>query len=227
MKIPKQGRVIAIDGPAASGKTTVTRLLAKRLNFNYVDTGALYRAIAFLLEKEHIDQESSQFVERAEKIAHTTHFEFKGDHLFANSQDITHFLRTPAVSMLASHVSAIAGVRASLLGLQRRLGCQGNSILEGRDIGTVIFPDADLKVYLYASLDHRSERRFLQMQPQDQGVKLQEIVDQLSQRDHQDQSRTAAPLKQAADAIKIDTSELSLEQVVNHLEDLARNTLLL
>jgi cytidylate kinase len=222
MTLKKNKFVIAVDGPAGTGKSSVTKILSERLGFVHIDTGALYRSLAYLcLEQPDVDPA---------KLAHETHFEFRfisdlnpPNRIFVNGRDVTPFIRTPQVSLAASNVSIIPEVRAALLGLQRRLGCLHDSILEGRDIGTVIFPDADVKFFLTASVEERAKRRLLELQASgNNNITLDEIIEQTKLRDHQDSTRAIAPLKQAEDAILIDTTRLTLEEVVGKMEDIVR-----
>jgi cytidylate kinase len=230
MGIPKQGPVIAIDGPAGTGKSSVTRRLADILHFTHVDTGALYRAIAFLLLEQG---ETATAAEKAYELSRAVHLEFKrlagknpANRIFANGRDITPFIRTPEVSMAASTVSAIPEVRAALLGLQRRLGCVGQTILEGRDIGTVIFPDADVKFFLTANVDERAKRRLAELEGAGADApSFEEVRQQIAQRDQQDSSRSIAPLRKADDALVVDTSDMTLDQVVAHMEQRVRERL--
>lgn len=222
IKIPKFGPVIAIDGPAGTGKSTATRRLADQLGFVHVDTGALYRAIASATLQRLAHQERGTEAEIATHLARNTHLEFRriegknpANRIFANGEDLTDFIRTPEVSMAASRVAAIPEVRAALLGLQRRLGCVGRTILEGRDIGTVIFPDADLKFFLTATIEERAKRRMIELEALGNDVpSYEELKAQIALRDQGDAGRAIAPLKKAADAIEIDTSQLTLDQVV-------------
>jgi len=217
MSIPKRGPVVAIDGPAGSGKSTVTKRLAEKLGFVHVDTGALYRAIALLASEKNVDGDG--LVE----VARSAHLEFRriegmqpANRIVANGRDITDRIRTPEISMGASRVSAHPGVRAALLGLQRRLGCVGRTILEGRDIGTVVFPDADIKFFLTATPEVRAKRRHLELAAGTGPVpSLEELTRQITERDKGDSTRAVAPLKKAADAVEVDTSALTLDQVVD------------
>jgi cytidylate kinase len=221
--LSKKGPVIAVDGPAGTGKSSVTRRLAEVLGFVHIDTGALYRAIALL----SLRKKDSAPVE----IAKSTYLEFQrfpqknpANRIFANGEDLTDFIRTPEVTLAASRVSAIPEVRAALLGLQRALGCVGFSILEGRDIGTVIFPDADLKFFLLASLEERAKRRWVELEALGgDSLTLDEVKVQIIERDQADSTRTIAPLKKATDALEIDTSLMTLEEVVKTMELIVKN----
>lgn len=221
MGIPKQGPVIAIDGPAGTGKSSATRRLADRLGFVHVDTGALYRAIALLA----FEAEARGETVVGGELARRTHLEFRRDsqrnpsnRILANGVDVTDRIRTPEISMRASRISAEPEVRAALLALQRRLGCAGPSILEGRDIGTVIFPDADVKFFLSASIEERAKRRLIELETLGgDPPSFEEIKRQIAERDAGDSTRAVAPLKRADDAVAIDTSSLTLDQVVDRL----------
>jgi len=224
MAIPKMGPVVAIDGPAGTGKSSATRMLADLLGFVHVDTGALYRAISFLAMQ---NMESVEDIsERAAEIAKKTHLEFRRmprrdptNRIFADGKDLTGFIRTPEVSMAASRVASHPSVRASLLGFQRRLGCTGGTILEGRDIGTVIFPDADVKFFLTASIEERAKRRLIELEATGGDVpSYDELRRQILERDQGDSTRAVAPLKKAPDAIEVDTSTMTLDQVVSFME---------
>lgn len=237
MNTLKKGPIVAIDGPAGSGKTSVTRKVAEIFGFVHVDTGALYRSVSFLaLEQKIIDRNNfsaSTVNNNAEKLTELTrsaHIEFKYDpanrnhnRVYANGMDVTEEIRIPVVSTAASLVSAVPGVRAALLGIQRKLGGVGNTVLEGRDIGTVIFPDADVKVFLTANEDVRAKRRLAELDQSKTGpISLSEVKDQIVKRDQGDSQRAVAPLKKASDAIEIDTSSLSFDEVVRSVERLIR-----
>jgi cytidylate kinase len=242
MKIPKQGPVIAIDGPAGTGKSSATKRLADVLGFVHIDTGALYRAIAFLTLRKELspnrEQEALPIDPVKEsviaiKIAREVNLQFKrmpkkvpANRIYANSRDLTDFIRTPEVSLASSRISAIPDVRAALLGLQRRLGCQGKSILEGRDIGTVVFPDADVKFFMSASVDERAKRRLIELEATGSDApSFEEVKRQIAERDHGDSTRKVAPLKQAQDAIAVDTTSMTLDEVVKLLESHVRRKL--
>jgi cytidylate kinase len=231
--VPKQGAVIAIDGPAGTGKSSATKRLAEALGFVHVDTGALYRSIAYLLLERKRKSGEEPSADDASKLARAVHLEFKrilgknpANRVFANGQDVTEFIRTPEVSMMASQVSAIPEVRAALLGLQRRMGCAGHSILEGRDIGTVIFPDADVKFFLTASVEERAKRRLAELEASGADApSFEEVKAQIAARDKGDSSRAVAPLKKAPDAIELDTSKMTLDEVVSWMEKRVRDRL--
>ncbi|HAR42055.1 MAG TPA: (d)CMP kinase [Bdellovibrionales bacterium] len=241
--IPKLGPVVAIDGPAGSGKSSATRRLCEALGFVHVDTGALYRAIALVtLEKMQARQSAAaaeQITEEdcAGEVARSAHLEFRrvegkapSNRIFANNRDVTEFIRSPEISMAASRVSAYPGVRAALLGLQRRLGCVGKSVLEGRDIGTVIFPDADVKFFLLASVDERAKRRLRELTDAAKKTGAQvptyeELREQIETRDSGDSTRAIAPLKKAPDAIEVDTTRMTLDEVVEFMTQKVRERL--
>lgn len=239
-----QGPVIAIDGPAGTGKSTVTRRLAENLGFVHIDTGALYRAIGLLaLENELIDVEDlerlsksgadDRVAARVTELARKTNLEFRRiqgrnppNRVFANGSDVSDRIRTQEVSLAASIVSAISGVRAALLGIQRRLGSVGHTLLEGRDIGTVIFPDATIKFFLTASSDERARRRL--SETEETGVRqmgIDEMKRQIELRDKGDASRKVAPLRKADDAIEVDTTHLSIDDVVKKMAVMIRKRL--
>jgi cytidylate kinase len=232
MGIPKMGPVIAIDGPAGTGKSTATRRLAEQLGFVHIDTGALYRAVAFL-SLERRPRSPQDELQLAAEIAKGSHLEFKrmpgknpANRIFADGRDLTDFIRTSEVTMAASRVSAFPPVRSALLGLQRRLGCAGRAILEGRDIGTVIFPEADLKFFLSASVNERAKRRLVELEASGADApSFEEVKAQIIERDLNDSTRAVAPLKKAADAVEVDTSSLTLDEVVKSMETTARSRL--
>lgn len=227
LAIPKRGPVIAIDGPAGTGKSSVTKALAERLGYVHVDTGALYRAIAYLCLQKNVLGQKDQITE----IARSAHLQFRreakkkpANRVVVNGKDVTEHIRSLEVTRAVSEVSAVAGVRAALLGLQRRLGCIGKSILEGRDIGTVIFPDADVKIYLNASVEERAKRRLAEIEQTQKPPfpSFEELKNAISQRDQLDSQRDVAPLKKAEDALVIDTTKLELKEVIDQIEEIIR-----
>jgi cytidylate kinase len=215
--------IVTIDGPAGAGKTTVSRKLADRLGYRYIDTGALYRGVAY--EANHLgisseDDESLKRLCRDLKLNLTRSKD--GLRLIANGVDITNRIRTPEITMLASAVSARAPVRDYLLGLQRELGKEKCAVFEGRDMGTVVFPDADIKFFLIASQKTRVLRRYNELKLKE-NMTIEKVEKDLSRRDANDSNRDLAPLKAAADAVVIDSTDLNADGVVSammaHIED--------
>ena len=207
--------LITIDGPAGAGKTTVSRQLAERLEYTYIDTGALYRAVAYEVRAGGGDADDDQ---ELAKICGGLEIAFVhkdgGLRLMSNQVDITDRIRTPEITMLASAVSARPVVRKFLFGLQRDLGEKKGVVFEGRDMGTVVFPEADVKFFLSASADTRALRRYQELAGKTSAT-LAEVTEDLNRRDKNDSSRELAPLKPAEDAIRIDSSNLSVREVVD------------
>ena len=210
----KKELLITIDGPAGAGKTTVRRELADRLGYQYVDTGALYRGVAVVASQNGIEAEDDEGLDRiCSQLALRFQKSPQGSRLMANDNDITDLLRTPEVSMQASAVSARPIVREFLLGLQRKLGQEKSVVFEGRDMGTVVFPDADVKFFLVASAEVRAKRRYDELSP-DSDATLEAVTQDMKARDHNDSTRSLAPLKPADDAVIIDSSNMSIEDVI-------------
>ncbi len=218
--------VVAVDGPAGTGKSTATKRISKMLGLIHVDTGALYRGIAFQAMEAGFGLEFDESDHAAiTKIAQKTKFEFQripeknpSNRLLVNGKDVTNLIRTPDMSMMASRVSAVPGVRAALKDLQRSLGLSSPSILEGRDIGTVIFPDADIKFFLTADIDARAKRRLDELEAQGGDIpSFEELREQIRLRDEGDSNRAIAPMKKADGAVEIDTTTMTLDQVVEHM----------
>src|SRR4051794_18785110 len=214
--------VVAIDGPAGAGKSTVAKSLANRLGFTYIDTGAMYRALALWALRAGIagdDQHKLQELARQADIG----FEPGTDHVFLNGEDVTHLIRTPDVSAMASRVSAVPDVRRGLVAKQRQIGSDISVVMEGRDICTVVFPEANIKVFLDAPAPIRAERRTLELRERGTHDDLHKTRVEIEERDHRDRTRPEAPLVQAADAVYIDSGSMSHEQVVEAVLKLVRD----
>ncbi len=203
---------IAIDGPSGAGKSTLARRLAAKLGFIYVDTGALYRALALSMLRRNAETEE-QIIGSLKELDVTLRYEDGEQHVFANGEDVSGLIRTPEVTMAASRVSAIPAVRKYLFDLQQDLAKTHSVVMDGRDIGTVVLPNADVKIYLTASAEKRAMRRFLEMQEKHiVGQTYEEVLADVIRRDEQDMNREIAPLKQAEDAVLVDTSDLDLDE---------------
>ncbi|MBQ8860181.1 MAG: (d)CMP kinase [Ruminococcus sp.] len=210
---------IAIDGPAGAGKSTIAKLAAKELSFIYVDTGALYRAIGLCAYRNNIgSKDVPQILKMLEDIRVELAFNDKGEQIvLLNGEDVSSLIRTPEISMYASDVSAIPEVRAFLLDLQRNMAKTNNIIMDGRDIGTVVLPNAKVKIFLTASAEVRAKRRFDELIEKGMDVKYEDVLKDVETRDYNDSHRETAPLKPAEDSVIVDTSGLDLQQSVQKL----------
>lgn len=212
--------VIAIDGPAGAGKSTIARRLADRLGFTYIDSGAMYRAVALWGMRQNSDAGD---MHRMEQLALAADIELPaGQRVLLNGEDVTLAIRSPEVGKQASVVAAIPGVRRALVEKQRALGARTSVIMEGRDIGTVVFPHADVKVYLDAQPQERVSRRLRDFRDQGDAAAPEAVAAQIRERDQRDRTRTEAPLTQAPDAIYIDSTGLTLDQVEEEILKLVR-----
>jgi cytidylate kinase len=213
---PARRLIIAVDGPAGSGKSTVAKLIAQRLNYLYVDTGAMYRALTLKALKVKADLEDEDGLGR---LAKKTDIRLKHSDgslkVYLDGEDVTAAIRTPEVTNSVRYIARAKPVRAHMVILQRDLGKDGGVVLEGRDIGTVVFPDADKKFYLDASFEVRVGRRYQELKEAHPGITEAEVRDDLKRRDESDINRSLAPLKKADDAISIDTTDLTIEGVVD------------
>ncbi len=210
------GFKIAIDGPSASGKSTIAKILANKLKFMHVDSGQMFRAITVLALNLKINLAN----EEEYSFLNNLTLSFKNNSIFANGTDLTDATHTPEIDKNVSLVSSLKCVRKFVLNTLTKIIANENVVMDGRDIGTVVMPDADLKVFLTASVETRAERRFLENQMKNIHTPLQEIEEDLRARDFKDSNRKIAPLKQAADAVFLDTSHLTIEEVANQIESL-------
>ncbi len=217
---------IAIDGPSGAGKSTLARILAKELGYIYVDTGALYRAIGYCVLQQDIDPHDTEKVIAAlDNMNVALQFENGEQQVILNGENVSGFIRTPAVSMAASAVSAIPAVRQFLFDLQQNMAKTNNVIMDGRDIGTVVLPWAQIKIFLSASPEARAQRRYKELLEKGENVTFDEVLKDMQKRDYDDSHRAAAPLKAADDAIAVDTSSISLEESVTLLKSIVEERL--
>ncbi len=214
--------IVAIDGPSGSGKSTVSKLLARRLGFMYLDTGAMYRCVGLLAMRRGLDPLDAQALE---PLLADLRISFVpdgqgGQRVLCQNEDVTTAIREHEVSQMASKASRVAAVRTRLVAMQREMGAGGGVVMEGRDIGTNVFPDAEVKVFLVASAEQRARRRWLELQARGENVDYETILTDQHERDERDSSRELNPLVQAPDAHRLDTSDLTIEQVVERLAEL-------
>lgn len=212
---------IAIDGPAGSGKTTTAKIVAEKLGYIYIDTGAMYRAVTLAWIRSGKELNENIICNLMENIDIKLKNSSTGQRTFLNNEDVSDDIRLPEVTKSVSPVSAIGCVREKLVAMQRELGKHGAAVLDGRDIGTVVFPDAELKIYLVASVDSRAERRTKELREKNMEFSVEEIKDQIIDRDNYDSSRAISPLRKAEDATEIDTSNLTIQQQCELIIDFA------
>ena len=214
---------IAIDGPAGAGKSSVSMLVAEKLGYSYIDTGAIYRSVAYAMGEKNVKIEEEDKIRDILKDFDVSFKMIDGlNHVYLNGEDITSFIRTEKVSMLASTSSALPFVREALFELQKQFGRQGGVVMEGRDIGTVIMPDAELKIFLTASPKNRAQRRLGDLEKKGVKISLEELIEEIKKRDKQDSERKIAPLKQADDAVLLDNTEMNLAQTADFIVEKAQ-----
>jgi CMP/dCMP kinase len=211
--------VIAIDGPAGAGKSTIAQRLADRLGFTYIDTGAMYRAVALWALRQTVDFADPH---RMEQLALAAEIELGPGRIQLNHEDISEAIRTPEVSNGASRIAVIPGVRRAMVAKQREIGQKVSVVMEGRDIGTVVFPNADIKVYLDANPEERVRRRLQESRAKGDGIAESVLAAQMKERDQRDSTRADAPLSQAPDALYLDSTLLSIEEVVEAILKMVR-----
>ncbi|MCC8022264.1 MAG: (d)CMP kinase [Clostridiales bacterium] len=217
---------IAIDGPSGAGKSTIARTVARELGYLYVDTGALYRSIALhVLERGADTKDAAQVAAQLQDIRLELRHIAGEQRVFLNGEDVSDRIRTPEVSMAASDVSAVPQVRAFLLEAQRGIAAENNGIMDGRDIGTVVLPDAQIKIFLTASPECRAERRYQELREKGQDVAYEDVLRDVMQRDEQDANRPIAPLKPCEDSITAVTTGFSLEQAVQSIKQIIEENL--
>ncbi len=207
---------VAIDGPAGAGKSTISKAAAKELGFIYIDTGALYRTVGLNALRSGANTDDPQSIEKTLTSNLSVELRFIGGEqkMFLNGEDVSNEIRTPASSMAASKVSAVAAVREYLFDLQKKLASENNCIMDGRDIGTVVLPNAKVKIFLTASPEARAKRRYKELTEKGMDVKYDDVLSEMKERDYNDSHRAIAPLKPASDAIVLDTSNIGLEDSV-------------
>jgi cytidylate kinase len=219
--MPEKKNIIAIDGPSGVGKSTISRMLAARLGFTYLDTGAMYRAVAYHIKNQAVDIEDQAAVSASIADISLQLLPARSEDgdagVILNGVDISTLIRLPEISMLASRASAIPAVRARLTQMQRRLGSEGRVVAEGRDVGTVVFPEAAHKFFLDADIQERARRRIRQMRLNGLPVDEREVLEMIQKRDRDDSERSIAPLKKADDALLIDTTGLTIEGVCSQI----------
>nr|WP_296265508.1 (d)CMP kinase [uncultured Merdimonas sp.] len=217
------GYKVAIDGPAGAGKSTIARLAAEELGFVYVDTGAMYRGLAvFFLDRGISPMEPEKMEEACKEAQVTIRYEDGSQQVYLNGTNITGRLREEAVGNMASRCAAVPAVRKKLLELQRKLAEDADVIMDGRDIGTCVLPDADVKVFLTASVETRAMRRYRELEEKGERAVLEEIMADIKERDERDSNRKIAPLKKAQDAVLVDSSDMTIPEVVQTIVSLCR-----
>jgi len=212
---------IAIDGPGGAGKSSISKAVAKELGFIHVDTGAIYRAIG-LYAIRNACLEPEQITEKIDEVDVTLKFIGGVQRVMLCGEDVTDYIRSPEVTMAASKVSAVPAVRAHLLDLQKKIAAENNIIMDGRDIGTVVLPHADLKIFLTASPEERASRRYLELRGKPDSPSYEDILKDIQKRDYDDMHRKIAPLCQAEDAVLVDTSEMGFNEVAEHIISLIK-----
>ena len=214
---------VAIDGPAGAGKSTIAKRIARRLGYIYVDTGAMYRAMAYYLIENQVDAADKEAIAAACQYADISICYQDGEQVvLLNGENVNAYLRTEAVGNMASVSSAVPEVRKKLVELQQKLARETDVVMDGRDIGTVVLPDADVKVYLTASVETRAKRRFLELQEKGEPADLAKIAADIEDRDYRDMHRNISPLRQAEDATLVDSSDMTIDQVVQAIIDTAK-----
>ena len=208
--------IVTIDGPAGSGKSTIAKLVAKKFNFTYIDTGAMYRMITLYLLENKISFDN---LDKIQKILNEINLDMKEDKFFLNNTDVSLKIREEIINENVSNVASIKAVRENLVNLQRKIASDKNVILDGRDIGTVVFPNAQVKIFLVASAEERARRRYNEFMEKKAEITYDEVLKSLKERDHLDSTRKESPLVKASDALELDTTNLKIDEVVNFISN--------
>lgn len=210
---------IAVDGPSGAGKSTIAKAIAKKLNIDYIDTGAMYRAVGYKMLREGVALDD---LEGLQKMLDDTVIDFSEGNIYLDGEIVNDYIRTPEISKQASDCSAIGMVRKKLVDLQQKMGEAKSVIMDGRDIGTVVFPDAEYKFFITASAEERAKRRYEELIEKGQDVTFEQVLTDLNTRDHNDSTREITPLRKADDAIEVDTTKMNIYEVVTFVCDLMK-----
>jgi len=210
---------IAVDGPSGAGKSTIAKAIAKKLNIDYIDTGAMYRAVGYKMLREGVALDD---LEGLQKMLDDTVIDFSEGNIYLDGEIVNDYIRTPEISKQASDCSAIGMVRKKLVDLQQKMGEAKSVIMDGRDIGTVVFPDAEYKFFITASAEERAKRRYEELIEKGQNVTFEQVLTDLNTRDHNDSTREITPLRKADDAIEVDTTKMNIYEVVTFVCDLMK-----
>ena len=210
---------IAIDGPSGAGKSTIAKAVAAKLGIDYIDTGAMYRAVGYKVSKTGVDPEDA---EALDALLADTDIDFVQGNILLDGENVNDVIRTPEISMMASKVSAKAPVRSKLVDIQRAMGTRKSIIMDGRDIGTNVLKDAEYKIYLTASAEERADRRYKELVEKGENVEYAQILEDIKQRDHNDMTRELNPLCKADDAVELDTTGMSIDEVVAAVLDMVK-----
>lgn len=205
---------IAVDGPSGAGKSTIAKAVAQRLGIDYIDTGAMYRAIGYKMLKKGVNVDDLEGIQR---LLNTTEIDFSKGNIILDGQVINDLIRTPEISKQASSCSAVGIVREKLVDLQQKMGRAKSVVMDGRDIGTVVFPDAEYKFFITASPEERAKRRYNELIQKGQKVNYDQVLADITARDHNDSTREITPLRKAEDAIEVDTTNMTIEEVIEYI----------
>lgn len=205
---------IAVDGPSGAGKSTIAKAVAQRLGIDYIDTGAMYRAIGYKMLKKGVNVDDLEGIQR---LLNTTEIDFSKGNIILDGQVINDLIRTPEISKQASSCSAVGIVREKLVDLQQKMGRAKSVVMDGRDIGTVVFPDAEYKFFITASPEERAKRRYNELIEKGQKVNYDQVLADITARDHNDSTREITPLRKAEDAIEVDTTNMTIEEVIEYI----------